>query len=51
MQDKEVGRAKALRGKSKHPRLDNDYTSDSDDAVVDNSQPGTSNRLKCTRQL
>ena len=36
---------------NKDPRLDNDYTSDSDDAVVDSSQPRISQRSKCTRQL
>ena len=39
------------RKNSKHPRLDNDYTLDSDDVVVDNLQPGTSHRPKHTRQL
>ena len=55
--EKEEGKPKKRKSKgsqkkeSKHPRLYNDYTSDSDDAVVDSSQPRISQRPKRTRQL
>ena len=45
-------KSKVLRGKRVNIQvLDDDYTRDSDDAVVDNSLSGTSHRLKLMRQL